>query len=1184
MKTYLVKLAKGALALLSMACAATAWAGPTEAYWQEDASRNLSGDAPQPAEYRSLTLDTVGVAAYLKDARQRGIATAISLPEPNGGFTDFMVIDSGTMPPELEAKYPDILSFKGSDAQGRQVRLDVSLMGFQAMVFDRAGIWVVRPELLGSDNRYLSFKRAGLEVPGGTGQCEVHNSHVDPSGLSLMSASAPMTVTGVTHRKYRTAVAANNNYIAAVGGGTVAGGLAATVTAVNRVNQVYEYEMAIQLQLVPNNDLIMYPTAATDPFSANGTGVINNSTSVINAAIGVGNYDIGHVFTTGSGGVAGLGVVCGGSKARGTTGLPNPTGDSFYIDFVAHEMGHQFGGNHPFNGSIGNCSGGNRNGSTAYEPGSGTTIMAYAGICGADDLQAHSDPYFHAISLQEITNFTQNSSTGGSCSINTANPNLAPVINTAGLTNGYTIPARTPFLLSGSATDADSSDAVTYSWEEWDLGPQAPLSAGDNGTSPIFRAYSPVSTGTRVFPSLSTILGGPAIKGETLPTTNRALKFRLTARDERAGNGTSQSADIALTVANTAGPFKVTGPIAAVSWGAGQNQTVTWDVANTNISPVNCPNVDIDLSTDAGQTWPVSLASSVPNSGSASILVPSVSTSQARVRVNCSNNIFFNISPGNFTVTAASGTYTVGGSVSGLVGTGLALQLNGGANLAINTNGAFSFPSALADGASYSVTIGGSPISPMQTCDVSNGSGTISGANVTNVQVTCTTVTPTSFTVGGTVTGLAGTGLSLSLNSGPTLAINNNGAFSFPTALANGVTYTVTIGSSPVSPEQICAISNGSGTIASADVSNVQVTCTTVPPTPYTVSGTVTGLLGTGLKVRLNNGSNQVISGNGPFGFTTQLFNGDSYLVSITGQPTGPTQTCVVNNGSGTIAGANVTNVVVDCNAIVPTYTIGGSVSGLTGSGLVLNLNGSTSLPIASNGAFTFTGGLASGTGYAVTVTTQPGTPAQTCTATNDSGTIGTSNVTDIAVTCVDDIVDRIFADGFEGVSLACQLIQDPGFEATDPNSFENPFWGSTSTNYGNALCFSEGCGSLPTHTGQVFAYFGGFQSDVPAEIATVSQSVVIPAGRNYMLNFWMYAPFVTTPLNDVVEVKVDGTSVLTLNEPATAETGGYSQRSVDLSNYANGGSHQITIEYTHPADGVMSDVFIDDVTLDCAP
>jgi hypothetical protein len=448
--------------------------GRDDHYWHEDPNRSPSPDAPQPAHYRALSLETAQIAAYLKQAHAGGVATDVSLPLPEGGFAEFMVVDSGTMPPELQKKYPDILSFKGSDATGRRIRLDVSPLGFQAMVFDKDGSWLVRPEVVaGGTDRYLSYRRSEVQSPDGFGQCEVHGSASSIDRID--DGNAPMTQTGVQKRVYRAAVAANNKYIAAVGGGTAAGGLAATVVAINRVTEVYEYDMSIQLTLVPNNDLIMYPTASSDPFSGNGTGVINNSTSIISAAIGAANYDIGHVFTTGSGGVAGLGVVCSsGSKGRGTTGLPNPTSDDFYIDFVAHEMGHQFGGNHPFNGSLGNCSGSNRNGSTAYEPGSGTTVMAYAGICGADDLQPHSDPYFHAISLQEINNYTNGS---GNCSVNTSNPNQAPVINTANLPTGLTIPARTPFALSGSATDADAGDTLTYSWEEW----PRPASAADRG-------------------------------------------------------------------------------------------------------------------------------------------------------------------------------------------------------------------------------------------------------------------------------------------------------------------------------------------------------------------------------------------------------------------------------------------------------------------------------------------------------------------------------------------------------------------------------------------------------------------------------------------------------------------------------------------------------------------------------
>lgn len=1091
MNLNLLTLARRLALAVCLAGSAFAWAGPTEAYWHDLAARSLAADAPHPAEYRLLSLDRTAASNHLRDAFHQGIAVEIALPEPNGGFTDFLLTDSGTLPAELKAKYPDILSFKGKDAQGRRVRVDVSPLGFQAMVFDPAGVWVVRPETFGSGDAHLVFRRSELQVPGGTGTCEVHDSHVDPSGLNLAGHDEPMTQTGVTHRLYRTAVAANNRYIAAVGSGTVAGGLAAVTTAMNRVTEVYEYEMSIQLTLVPNNDLLMFPNAGSDPFASNGTGVINNSTSVINGIIGAAAYDIGHVFTTGSGGVAGLRVVCGGSKARGTTGLPNPTGDAFYIDFVAHEMGHQFGGNHPFNGSLGNCSGGNRNGSTAYEPGSGSTIQSYAGICSADNLQNHSDPFFHAISLQEITNFTENPSTGGSCSANTPNPNRAPVIDTGSLTTGYTIPARTPFFMSGVASDPDG-DAVKYSWEEWDLGPQAPLSAGDNGSSPIFRSWPPQDTGVRLFPSLSTILGGPPLKGETLPTTNRTLKFRLTARDLVDGNGTSQSSDVSITVNNTAGPFKVNAPAAGASWGAGQNQTVTWDVAGTNVAPISCGNVDIDLSTDGGNTWSVALATSVPNSGSATIVVPSVSTSQARVRVSCANNIFFNVSPANFPITPGGDTYTVGGTVSGLVGSGLSLKLNGGAALPINANGGFTFPVALPTGASYAVSVATHPINPQQVCTVANGSGTIGSSNVSNVQVTCSTEEPTSFRVGGTVVNLTGSGL----------------------------------------------------------------------------------------KIRLNSGANLAINSNGPFQFTTPLADGDAYAVSITAQPAG--QTCVVQNGSGTIDGANVTDVVVDCNAPVATYTVGGTVSGLAGNGLALLLNGSASLPVAANGAFTFPGGLPAGASYAVTVGAQPSGPTQTCSVANGSGTIGSTNVTDVAVTCISAADDVIFADGFDEGELACapqQLFQDPSFEATV--DYENPFWTSDDSLGGTSFCDAacDDGGTFVARTGDWFVWMGGWTEPNTADL---SQSVVFPAGQPRFLNYWMVNQL-GGDATASLRLMIDGSVVQTL-EPSD-DMSDWAPYSFQIpAQYLDGQAHEVKFDWSASAPGGdIGGVMMDDMTLDCS-
>ncbi len=980
--------------------AGSAWAGSTRTFWHEIAARDLAAGAPRPSAYRILSLDVEQVRQYLQEAHARGIAAAIELPQPDGGFAQFIVVDSGTMPAELQARYPSILSLKGSDAQGRALRLDVSVLGLQAMVFSPDGSWVVRPETLGNTSRYLSFRRADLALPDDAGRCEVKRDSADDHALDL--AAQPMTQTGVVRRVYRAAVAANHQYIAAVGGGTVEGGLAATIVAINRVTQIYEYEMSIQLVLVPNNDRLMYANAANDPFAGNDGNVINNSTSIISVAIGASNYDIGHVFTTGSGGLAGLGVVCRPTmKGEGTTGLSNPIGDTFYVDYVAHEMGHQFGGDHPFNGTISNCSGGNRNGSTAYEPGSGSTIMGYAGICGADDLQSHSDPYFHAISLQQITNYTNSAS--GNCSVNASNDNLPPVIDTANLPNGYTIPARTPFMLAATASDPDAGDAVRYAWEEWDRGAAAPLSAGDNGSSPIFRAFPPSYSGTRVFPSLSTILTGVAVKGETLPTTTRTLKFRLTARDLHQAHGSSSSADISLNVTNGAGPFRVSAPNTAVSWPQNSAQTVNWDVANTQAAPINCSQVDIALSADGGYTFPYSLAAGVANSGTANISVPAITTSRARIAVSCANNIFFDISDADFTIPAASGSYTIGGSVSGLSGSGLVVALNGSA-MTLAADGNYAFPGALATGMAYAVAIETQPTQPAQTCSVSNASGQVATANVGNVDIHCTTVPVASYPVGGTISGLLGAGLSLQINGGAPTAFSVNGAYAFP-PLADGSPYHVRIVAQPGNPAQTCALVNGQGTIDGAAVTNINVTCVT---NTYTIGGMVSGASGAGLALKLNGGADFAIAGNGAYTFPTALADGTAYTVTVSTSPAG--QTCTVANGSGTVSGFNVINVGVSC--VTNTYSIGGDVSGLLGSGLVLSLNaGAQTLPIAADGHFTFPTALASGAGYVVSVTTQPTAPIQTCTVTNGSGTVSGGNVTNVVVSCT----DRIFFDGFDG-------------------------------------------------------------------------------------------------------------------------------------------------------------------------
>lgn len=615
--------------------------------WRDSPGRALATNAPRPAAYRSLSVDFAELRSVLADAAARG--EALSVPRPNGGFSDFVLSDSGTLPPELAAKYPEIRSYRGSDKDGNRIRLDVSPLGINAMVFSHDGVWMVRPETYGTGSSYLSYRRADVVTPGEF-RCGVHGEP-DVVGLNLVTPPAQLQVTtGAVRRNYRAAVAANHDYVAKFGT-TVAEGLAAVVITVNRVNEVYENDFSIHMTLVPNNDLIVYPDAGTDPYS-NDTNAVDENTPNLNAVLGDAAYDIGHVFTTGSGGVAQLGVVCRTSKGRGTTGSPSPSTDDFDIDYVAHEMGHQFGGDHTFNGTASNCGGGNRSGSSAYEPGSGSTIMAYAGICGvSNNLQPHSDPYFHAKSLDQMGAYSSNASTGGSCSVDTPNPNAAPAV--APLTNRV-IPANTPFELTGSAT-TNSDGALTYGWEEYDLGAANNNLNNDPGTGPIIRSINPSTSTTRTIPSLANLIAGTNLKGELLPTKNRAaMKFRLTVRDNASDGGTTASADLSIQVVATAnnttfGPFKVTAPDTAVNWIGNTTETVTWDVANTDLTPVSCSQVRLTVSLDGGLTYPEDLGV-YPNTGLADIMVPNVATTHARVRASCEGNIFFNISKPDFTI------------------------------------------------------------------------------------------------------------------------------------------------------------------------------------------------------------------------------------------------------------------------------------------------------------------------------------------------------------------------------------------------------------------------------------------------------------------------------------------------------------------------------------------------------
>ncbi len=569
----------------------------------------------------------------------------LELPLPDGGYARFHIAESPVMAPGLAKKFPEIRTYIGTgiDDPAATARLDWTPAGFHAQVRSPKGGFFIDPFTKGDIAHYASYRRADLTPPEGAFECLfTGETEVKDGG----TPSVGILSSGDTLRTYRLAVAASGEY-SAYHGGTVASALAAIVTAVNRVTGVYETELGIRFELVTKNTSIIYLNRFTDPYTPAFPGLmLSQNQSTLDSRIGNANYDIGHVFSTGGGGLATLACVCKtGLKAQGLTGSANPVGDPFWIDFVAHEIGHQFGANHTFNGTGGSCSGANRNAPTAYEPGSGSTIMAYAGICGAsDNLQPASDPYFHFISYQEIFGFI-NSVTGGGCAVVTPITNLAPTVSAG---PAYTIPRLTPFMLAASGSDPDG-DPLTYCWEQRDLGPAQAGTAADNGSSPLIRSFNPTSSPNRIVPRVPSLVANTNVIGEKLPSLPRAMKFRVTARDNRIGAGVAVD-DVTITVVTSAGPFLVTAPNSAVIWSG--LSTAAWDRANTHLAPVNCASVNIWLSTNGGFDFTIPLALNVSNSGSRLVWLPAIAITNARLKVEAADNIFFDISNTNFTIAA----------------------------------------------------------------------------------------------------------------------------------------------------------------------------------------------------------------------------------------------------------------------------------------------------------------------------------------------------------------------------------------------------------------------------------------------------------------------------------------------------------------------------------------------------
>ena len=634
------------------------------------------------AKSRRVLLDYEQLKATLAPATalsawqvQKDLNTAqIDLPMPYGGLQTFNVYESSVMAPELAAKYPQIKTYKVVAANDPAVTgvLDTGPKGFHAYLNTAEGEMFINPASSSTQTEYYSlYKHDYASTTPRKFSCGVQSKKsASASPVEEFKAGGinALARTSDTIKTYRIAVAATSEYSDAVkqpGSTTVteikADASSEIVTAINRVSFIYERDLAIRLLMV-NNDSIIYTSAdlLPDPYTNNSaSALLDENQNNLNSAIGAANYDIGHVFSTGGGGLAWLASACDdANKARGETGLPDPTGEVFHIDYVAHEIGHQLGANHTFNGSSGSC-GGNRNAATAYEPGSGSTIMGYAGICSPENTSDTGIATFHAGSIAEIINNVQAidavSLCGGSVSSTTA-----PVAD-VGVITSYTIPGGTPFTLTGSATDVDVTDVLTYQWDQMDAGMATTSTTYglDIGSNALFRSFIPSDSSTRTFPQLQTLWSNVPDKAETLPTENRTLNFRFTVRDD---NGGVDEDDMQVVVDGTKGPFEVlslntTGII--LKSGSGFPQLIEWNKACTDAAPVNCAYVDILLSTDDGSTFTSVVGGSTPNDGNQQIILPDVDTTTARIKIACTDNVFFDISNVNFEIsTTGGGTLT----------------------------------------------------------------------------------------------------------------------------------------------------------------------------------------------------------------------------------------------------------------------------------------------------------------------------------------------------------------------------------------------------------------------------------------------------------------------------------------------------------------------------------------------
>jgi hypothetical protein len=666
---------------------------PSDGVWkfvEEEISKSATVQDAGIRFHRTIKLNRRALEEVLRKAPMEFSSAArerrliLTLPGPDGKFSRFSIAESPILAPELGSRFPEIKTYSGQgvDEPGVTTRFDWTPTGFHAIVLSPKGTVLIEPQRVNDLESHIVYFQH--DVVGASFQCDV--AAEEQEAAAARNANAPAVVSGTTLRTYRLAAAATAEYTQTYGGGTVSGALSAITTTINLVNAIYEREVAIRLTLIADEPSILFTNTATDGYTSdNANAMLAENQTKLDSVIGSANYDIGHVFDghTLSGGfswqgVGTIGCVCvNATKARGVDIFRSLSPTSVFAYYSAsHEMGHQFGATHTFNAITGSC-GSQRSASTAYEPVNGSTIMAYRFACAPEDLRS-MDTYFHNISIQQIVNFSTTGN-GNSCAVPSATGNNPPTVDAGPV---YTIPMGTPFVLTASGSDPDG-DPLTFGWEEFDLGAAAPPDT-DDGSRPIFRSFAPVTSPARTFPRLEDVLSGVPTFGESMPTTTRSMNFRVTARDNRDGGGGVGFAATQVNVNSGAGPFTVNQPSTGVTWQGGTAQTVNWSVASTDSGPVSCANVRITLSTDGGATFPVVLANNTLNDGSETITVPSAASSNARIKVEGINNIFFNISQAfEISPAAVTPTPTPGGTPGTLGNISTRLRVETGDNALI---------------------------------------------------------------------------------------------------------------------------------------------------------------------------------------------------------------------------------------------------------------------------------------------------------------------------------------------------------------------------------------------------------------------------------------------------------------------------------------------------------------------